>query len=54
MNEPYAGPKTKAIETMSRRAWLVGGGSVAVLAALWWSRDESVQAGNFEIVKSDY
>ena len=40
MPEPYlTGPKSTAIETMTRRAWLVGGGSVAVLAALWWMRD---------------
>ena len=40
MREPYAGPKSTAIETLTRRAWLVGGGSVAVLAALWWMRDD--------------
>ena len=38
---------------MTRRAWLVGGGSVAVLAALWWMRDDSADAATFEIVKSD-
>ena len=53
MYEPYAGPKTTAIATLSRRAWLVGGGSVAVLAALWWMRGGDVQAGPFEIIKSD-
>jgi peptide-methionine (R)-S-oxide reductase len=53
MPEPYAGPKTTAIATLSRRAWLVGGGSVAVLAALWWMRGGDVQAGPFEIIKSD-
>jgi peptide-methionine (R)-S-oxide reductase len=53
MHEPYAGPKTTAIETMTRRAWLVGGGSVAVLAALWWMRNEPADAGPFEIAKSD-
>jgi peptide-methionine (R)-S-oxide reductase len=53
MMEPYAGPKSNLIETMTRRAWLVGGCSVAVLAALWWMRDGSADAGTFEIVKSD-
>ena len=54
MAEPYAGPKTTAIETLTRRAWLTGGASVAVLAALWWMRDGgSADAGTFEIVKSD-
>ena len=47
------GPKSTAIETMTRRAWLVGGGSVAVLAALWWMRDGRADAATFEIVKSD-
>jgi peptide-methionine (R)-S-oxide reductase len=53
MSESYAGPKSTLIETLTRRAWLIGGGSVAVLAALWWMRDDSVGAGTFEIVKSD-
>ena len=54
MNEPYkTGPKSTAIETMTRRAWLMGGGSVAVLAALWWMHDDSADAATFEIVKSD-
>ena len=53
MNEPYAGPKSMLVETMTRRAWLIGGGSLAVLAALWWMRDDSANAGTFEIVKSD-
>jgi peptide-methionine (R)-S-oxide reductase len=54
MNEPYdTGPKSTAIETMTRRAWLIGGASVAVLAALWWMRDGSADAASFEIVKSD-
>jgi peptide-methionine (R)-S-oxide reductase len=54
MVEPYAtGPKSTTIASMSRRAWLVGGGSVAVLAALWWMRGGSADAGSFEIVKSD-
>jgi peptide-methionine (R)-S-oxide reductase len=41
------------IETMSRRAWLVGGASVAALGALWWMQDDTVIAGIFEVVKSD-
>jgi peptide-methionine (R)-S-oxide reductase len=53
MNEPYDTPKSTAIETMTRRAWLVGGSSVAVLAALWWMRGGSASAETFEIVKSD-
>ncbi len=54
MPEPYqTGPKSTAIETLTRRAWLVGGGSVAVLAALWWMRDDRADAATFEIVKSD-
>jgi peptide-methionine (R)-S-oxide reductase len=54
MNEPYqTGAKSTAIETMTRRAWLIGGGSALVLAALWWLRDGSADAGTFEIVKSD-
>jgi peptide-methionine (R)-S-oxide reductase len=53
MNEPYAGPKSTLIETMSRRALLVGGCSVAALAALWWMRDGTADAASFEIVKSD-
>ena len=38
---------------ISRRMALAGGASVAVLAALWWSRGGSVKAETFEIVKSD-
>jgi peptide-methionine (R)-S-oxide reductase len=54
MNEPYkTGPKSTAVGTMTRRAWLIGGGSVAVLAALWWMHDDSADAAAFEIVKSD-
>ncbi len=53
MNEPYATPKTKMIEAMSRRAWLFGGGSVVVLAGLWWMRGSGVSAATFEIEKSD-
>jgi peptide-methionine (R)-S-oxide reductase len=54
MNEPYdTGPKSTAIETMTRRAGLVGGASVAVLAALWWMRDDSADAASFEVAKSD-
>ena len=53
MGEPYAGPKSTAVETMTRRAWLVGGASIAVLGGLWWMRGEDAAAGPFEIVKSD-
>ena len=54
MADPYAtGPKSTMIETMSRRAWLVGGGSVALLTGLWLWRDDPVRAGNFEVVNSD-
>ena len=54
MTEPYkTGSKSTAIETMSRRAWLVGGSSVAVLAALWWMRDDRADAATFEVVKTD-
>ena len=54
MHEPYAtGPKSTAIETMTRRAWLVGGGSVAVLAGLWWTQGPDASAATFEITKSD-
>ncbi len=54
MPEPYAnGPKSAAIETMTRRAWLVGGSSAAFLAGLWWMQDETVSAATFEVVKSD-
>ena len=53
MTEPYAtGSKSTLIETMSRRAWLIGGGSVALLAGLWWSRAGGVQAGPFEVSRS--
>ena len=54
MPEPYqTGPKSTAIETMTRRAWLVGGCSVAVLAGLWWTNGGSAGDGPFEIVKSE-
>ena len=54
MPEPYeTGPKSTAIETMTRRAWLVGGGSLAMLAGLWWLRDDNADAATFEIVKTD-
>ena len=54
MAEPYkTGSKSTVVETMTRRAWLVGGGSVAVLAALWWMRDDRADAATFEVVKSD-
>jgi peptide-methionine (R)-S-oxide reductase len=54
MPEPYeTAPKSTAIETMTRRAWLMCGGCVAVLAGLWWMRDDSADAATFEIVKTD-
>ncbi len=54
MTEPYStGPKSTLIEGMSRRAWLVGGASLAVIAGVWWVRGGDVHAGSFEIVKSD-
>jgi peptide-methionine (R)-S-oxide reductase len=54
MAEPFAtGGTSTTIERMSRRAWLVGGSSVAILAALWWLQDDNVRAATFEIVKSD-
>jgi peptide-methionine (R)-S-oxide reductase len=54
MAEPDAtAPKSTTIETLSRRAWLVGGASFAVLAGLWWTDDSGVRAGPFEIAKTD-
>jgi peptide-methionine (R)-S-oxide reductase len=53
MLEPYATPKSTLIEAITRRAALVGGGSVAVLAALWWMRGGSASAETFEVVKTD-
>jgi peptide-methionine (R)-S-oxide reductase len=53
MSEPYAGAKTNLIERMSRRAWLVGGCSVAAIAGIWWMREDTASAGPFEITKSD-
>jgi peptide-methionine (R)-S-oxide reductase len=54
MTEPYAtARKSTAIETMSRRAWLFGGGSVAVLALLWWLRRDGAQAESFEVARSE-
>ena len=47
------GPRSTAIETMTRRAWLVGGSSAALLAGLWWMRGPDARAANFEIVKTD-
>jgi peptide-methionine (R)-S-oxide reductase len=47
------GTSTATIQTVTRRAWLVGGAGVAVLTALWWTRGGSADAGPFEIVKSD-
>src|SRR6185437_11148758 len=45
--------KSTLAETMTRRAWLVGGSAAAVIAASWWMRDDSADAASFEIVKSD-
>ena len=53
MQEPYAGPKTTLFEAASRRAWLIGGASAAVLGWLWWMHDGGATAANFEIVHSD-
>ena len=54
MSQPYdTGPKSTAIETLTRRAWLVGGCSVVALDALWWMRDGSADAATFEVAKSD-
>src|SRR5262245_14634853 len=53
MHEPYAGPKIKLAETMSRRAWLTGGVSAAVLAGLWWTRSGDAEAATYEITRSD-
>jgi peptide-methionine (R)-S-oxide reductase len=54
MSEPSATrPTPTVIETLTRRAWLVGGVSAATLAALWWLQEDSVNAGTFEIAKTD-
>jgi len=53
MSEPFDGPKSTAIETMSRRAFVVGGACMAALAGVWWLRDDPANAGPFEIEKSD-
>jgi peptide-methionine (R)-S-oxide reductase len=53
MSEHCAGPKSGAIETMTRRAWLAGGGSLALLGGLLLVQDETVSAATFEVVKSD-
>jgi peptide-methionine (R)-S-oxide reductase len=54
MTEPYlTDGKSKLIETMSRRAWLVGGASVVAVAGIWWLREGDVQAATFEITKSE-
>jgi len=53
MPEPLPTGKLTAIETLSRRAWLAGGGALAVLAGLWWMQDDSADAATFEVVKSD-
>jgi len=42
-----------ATATITRRAWLIGGGSLALLGGLWWLQDDSVSAATFEVVKSD-
>jgi len=54
MSEPYStGTKSTAIETMTRRAFLVGGCSAVVLAGLWWSQGGSADAGSFEVTKTE-
>ena len=54
MNEPYrTGPKSTIVETMTRRAWLIGGSSAAVLAGLWWMQGPDARAATFEVTKSD-
>ncbi len=53
MDEPSAGPKPDLIEKMSRRVWLLGGGAIAMVTALWWMQDDSVRAASFEITKAD-
>jgi peptide-methionine (R)-S-oxide reductase len=54
MSEPYStGAKSTAIETMTRRAWLVGGCSLAVLAGLWWSGGDNADADPFEVTKTE-
>jgi peptide-methionine (R)-S-oxide reductase len=47
------GPKSTAVEMLTRRAWLVGGVSAATLVTLWWLQEDGVRAGTFEIVKTD-
>lgn len=42
-----------AIERLTRRAWLVGGGVVAAAGVLWWMQDDAVHAGPFEVEKND-
>jgi peptide-methionine (R)-S-oxide reductase len=51
--EPHATSKSTVIETISRRTWLIGGVSIAVLTGLWWMQDDGADAATFEIVKSD-
>src|ERR1051325_1813220 len=54
MAEPYlTGPKSTVFETTSRRAWLVGGCSAAILAGLWWTSGGSAGDGPFEVVKGE-
>jgi peptide-methionine (R)-S-oxide reductase len=52
MSRPDTGPNA-TITTMTRRAFWLGGGSLAVFAALGWIRDDSQGAAHFEIVRSD-
>ena len=55
MPEPYeTGPKSTVVETMTRRAWLVGGGSVAVLAALNIADEYLVLKSKFDTATVDY
>ena len=54
MNEPLTPDRRSTIfETMSRRAWLTGGVSVAVFGGLWWMRGADAEPANFEISHSD-
>jgi peptide-methionine (R)-S-oxide reductase len=47
------GPKSTAFETVTRRAWLVGASSAAVLGALWWCSGNDADAGPFEVTKTE-
>jgi peptide-methionine (R)-S-oxide reductase len=53
VSEPFAGPKSKVGEALTRRAWLVGGAGTAALAGLWWLSEGDVRAGEFEVTKPD-